>query len=233
MARLMRGLANAHAALVLAAAGMLVLVAACGGSSTGEPTATPAPSPTATPDPSAGRLVEIGEFTGLLWGSGDYGVVLVGASSGAAASWTDEALALAEQDMVVLALNDYTYDYVVEAIEYLRDEQGAAAVALIGASTGAPPVIGAGIIAPELVDQIIVISGFGDVERMGDFPKLYVATEGEAGMVRRARAMLENSSGAENEVLILPASVGGQAIFDSPAGSDLLAAIIERLNRFR
>ncbi|MEZ4521630.1 MAG: hypothetical protein R3A46_08315 [Thermomicrobiales bacterium] len=49
--------------------------------------------------------------------------------------------------MTVLALNDYSYDYVVEAIEYLRGERGVDAVALIGASTGAPPVIGAGIIA--------------------------------------------------------------------------------------
>jgi pimeloyl-ACP methyl ester carboxylesterase len=212
---------------------LAMLLIGCGGAGASEPTAAPEPSPTATPDPSAGQLVQVGEFTGLLWGSGDYGVVLVGASSGAAASWTDQALAIAGEDMTVLALNDYSYSYVVDAIEYLRDEQGAAAVAVIGASTGAPPAIGAGIIAPELVDQLIVISGFGEVDRMGGFPKLFVATEGEAGMVRRANNMVEDAPGDENEALILPGSVGGQAIFDSPSGPDLLAAIIERLNRFR
>jgi pimeloyl-ACP methyl ester carboxylesterase len=233
MAGLMRSAMPGRAALVPIVCFTLLalLLTGCGGDSSSEPTATPEPSP--TPDPSAGQLVEIGEFTGLLWGSGDYGVVLVGASSGAAASWTDQALAIAGDDMTVLALNDYSYSYVVDAIEYLRDEQGAAAVAVIGAGTGAPPAIGAGIIAPELVDQLIVISGFGEVERMGDFPKLFVATEGEAGMVRRTNNMVEDAAGDENDALILPGSVGGQAIFDSPSGPDLLAAIIERLNRFR
>ncbi|MEZ4568747.1 MAG: hypothetical protein R2849_00125 [Thermomicrobiales bacterium] len=148
---------------------VLILIPGCGGAGAAKPTATPVPPPTFTPDPTVGEEVEIGEFTGLLWGSGDYGSSLVGASSGAASAWRGTAVAIADENMTVLALNDYSYDYVVRGDQYLRGERGVDAVALIGASTGAPPVIGAGIIAPELVDQMILISGFGEYERMGDF----------------------------------------------------------------
>ena len=191
------------------------------------------PAATPTPDPGAGELVEIGAFTGLVWGGGSYGVVLVGASSGAAAAWRAPALALAQEDMTVLALNDYSYRYVVDAIDYLRNERGVEAVALIGVSTGAPPVIGAGIIAPDKVDQIILISGFGEYQDMGDFPKLFIVAEGESGMLRRARTMAEESPGNDNELLILPGSVSGEALFTSDAGEELLAALIERLQQFR
>ena len=222
-----------NAAWIAAALLGLMLITACSGAGANEQAATPGPTPTATANPADGEPVVIGAFTGLLWGSGDYGVVLVGASGGSASSWREPALALAAEDMTALALNDYSYTIVVEAIEYLQQQRRVQQVALIGVSTGAPPVIGAGIIRPELVDQIIVVSGFGEYQDMGEFPKLFIAAEGEAGMVRRARQMASESAGTDNEALILPGSAGGEALFNGASGDALLAAIIERLNAFR
>ncbi len=214
--------------------GLLLLalaVTGCAGAGATAPTATP--PPTATPDPAAGELVEIGEYTALVWGTGNYGVVIVGSSGGAAATWQATALTLAGEDMTVLAPNDYSYRYVVDAIDYLVDERGVDGVALIGIGAGAPPVIGAGIIAPEKVDQMILVSGFGEYQDMGDFPKLFIAADSESGMVRRARTMAEEAPGTDNEALIIPGSAGGDALFTSDSSDDLMAAITARLEQYR
>ena len=76
-------------------------------------------------------------------------------------------------------------------------------VALIGASAGAGPVLQVAREAPEEISQIILLSGTGDVSGLGEYPKLFVASEGE-GIADQARLMVEEAPGDRNEALIPP-----------------------------
>jgi hypothetical protein len=76
-------------------------------------------------------------------------------------------------------------------------------VALIGASAGAGPVLQVAREALEEISQIILLSGTGDVSGLGEYPKLFVASEGE-GIADQARLMVEEAPGDRNEALIPP-----------------------------
>ena len=56
---------------------------------------------------------------------------------------------------------------------------------------------------PEEVNQIILLSGTGDVSGLREYPKLFVASEGE-GAAERVRRMVDEAPGDQNEALILP-----------------------------
>ena len=74
---------------------------------------------------------------------------------------------------------------------------------LIGANAGTADVLGAAEETPGLVDGVILLSGTGEVSGLGEYSKLFVASEGE-GLAEEVRRMAERVPGSRNEALVLP-----------------------------
>jgi len=102
---------------------------------------------------------------------------------------------------------------------------------LVGASAGAGPVLQVAEEDPEEISQIILLSGIGEVSGLGEYPKLFVASEGEE-VSEQVRQMAEEAPGDRNEALILPGSAHAQAIFRTEEGDRLMQAILERLEEY-
>jgi pimeloyl-ACP methyl ester carboxylesterase len=174
----------------------------------------------------------LGDTEALEWGEGEYGVVLAHGASYDAASWEPQAKEIARNGMVVLAIEDTSGESVATAAEYLKEEHAARGVALVGSSAGTSGVLEAAQAHPELPDQLIILSGAGDVSRLGAYPKLFVASEGE-GLAEEAHRMAEESPGSHNEALIVGGDAHAQGIFDTGEGKKLMDAILERLRRYQ
>jgi len=145
-----------------------------------------------------------------------------------AASWREQAERLAGSGVVALAVEDTSTQSVAEAAGYLKEERGVRDVTLIGASAGTGGVLGAAEEDPGLADGVILLSGTGEVSGLGEYPKLFVASEGE-GLAGTVRTMAEEAPGSRNEALILPGDAHAQAIFASDQGEKLMRTILERL----
>jgi pimeloyl-ACP methyl ester carboxylesterase len=180
---------------------------------------------------SSGERVTVGETEAIVWGEGDQGVVLSHGAAYDAASWEPQGQTLGENDKVALAVEDTSSQNLRSAIDYLKEEYGVESVALIGASAGAGPVLQVAEDNPEELSQIILLSGTGDVSGLGEYPKLFVASEGE-GIADQARQMADEAPGDRNEALILPGDAHAQAIFQSEEGERLMQAILERLEQY-
>ncbi|MDQ3692272.1 MAG: alpha/beta hydrolase [Chloroflexota bacterium] len=193
--------------------------------------ATP-PSPSAaTPAgaPVAEMNVRFGETDALIWRASDAGVILSHGAAYDAASWRAQAEAIAAAGTTVLAVEQTSPEAILSGIDFLTNACGVTRIALIGASAGAGAVFSLAASEPAAVDQLIILSAAGDVSRLGDQPKLFVASEGE-GVAETARQMAEDALGADNEALILPGDAHAQAIFQTETGDDLLRAILDRLD---
>lgn len=211
--------------IVGSALAAMVLVIGCGssgeaGGSGGEPDSA-----------TSGSWVGVGYSWAIVWGEGDRGVVLSHGAAYDAASWESQGQALAENDLVALAVEDVSPGSLRLAVRYLKEEYDVESVALIGASVGAGPVLQVAEEDPEEVGQIIVLSGIGDVSGLGEYPKLFVASEGEE-ISERVRRMAEEAPGDRNEALILSGSAHAQAIFRTEEGDRLVQAILERLEEY-
>jgi len=191
----------------------LVLVAGCGG-----PTGTAL----ALPDGAQARA----------WGSGPYGLVLVPDAGHDAASWNDVAKQLAQDGMTVVAVDSADADVVVAALHFLLDERGLERAALLGAGTGADTALAVVGGEPGLVDQLIVLSANGDVSQLGELPKLFIASSGEAAAADATR-MANDSAGAWNELYLAEGNASGQAILEGDGREGTLAAIMRRLDERR
>ena len=175
--------------------------------------------------------VSVGETDAIVWGEGDSGAVLSHGVAYNAASWEEQGQALAENGVVALAVEDTSPENLRSAVEYLEEEYGVESVALIGASAGARSVLEAAEEYPEEVDQMILLSGTGDVSGLGKYPKLFVASEGE-GIAEEVRRMADEAPGDENEALILSGDAHAQAIFQTEEGERLMQVILERLEEY-
>jgi len=165
----------------------------------------------------------------LRWGDGPYGLVLVHEEGADAASWEPQAVAFAEEGTTVLAVEVSETGAIVAAIGHLRDEVGLERVALIAAGSGSEAALAVGRDEPELVDQLIVISATSqDVAELGPFPKLFVASKGEAAAAQ-IDAMAEQAQGDWNDVYLAVGAASGQAIFDGEGGAATLEVVLQRL----
>ena len=187
-----------------------------------------------TPSVSAGAttITLANGSAALLWGSGQYGVVLVHGAVYDAASWDPQARVFADHGMTVLAVEQADAESVAAAIAYLRDDRGLPRVAVLGASAGSAASLAVGRDQPELVDQLILLSGTGDVASLGDFPKLFAASQGEPA-ASDAERMAADAPGDWNALYLAPGSAHAQAIFGSEGGSALLDALVARLEERR
>lgn len=193
--------------LLLAA---LLLLAACGTGPAGSPMANGA----------------------LRWGDGPYGLVLVPDAGHDAASWADEAAAFADDGMTVIAVASPDGAVVLTALRSLREDSGLERVALLGAGEGADVAIGVTAEQPALVDQLIVLSATGDVSRLGELPKLFVASTGEVAAADATR-MANEAAGQWNELYLAEGSDSGQAILSGDGREGTMAAILRRLDERR
>ncbi|MDP9439306.1 MAG: alpha/beta hydrolase [Actinomycetota bacterium] len=169
----------------------------------------------------------VGNTEALAWGDGDRGVVLAHGAAYDAASWETQAEKIAESGATVLAVEDTSAGGVRAAADHLKSERGARSVCLVGASAGSSGVLDVGRRSPGEVAQIVLLSGSGDVSGLGDYPKLFAASEGE-GIAERVRRMAEQAPGDRNEALIVGGDARAQAIFDTPQGDRLLRTVSSR-----
>jgi pimeloyl-ACP methyl ester carboxylesterase len=165
----------------------------------------------------------------LRWGDGPYGLVLVHEGGRDAASWEPQAVAFADEGMTVLAVEVGDTGAIATAMGYLREEVGLERVAVLAAGSGSEAALAVGREQPDLVDQLILISPTSqDVAQLGPFPKLFVASEGEAA-AGTVTGMAEQAPGDWNDVYLAPGAASGLAIFDGEGGADTLEAVLQRL----
>jgi hypothetical protein len=163
----------------------------------------------------------------LAWGDGPYGLVLLHGAQYDAASWEPQARVFAEDGMRVLATAEVSPDVLRAAIAYLHGE-GIPRVAVLAASAAATAALEVGRASPELIDQLIVLSGTGEAGDLGVFPKLFAASEDEPVAIDAER-MADEAPGDWNVVVLVPGDAHGQAIFNGDGGDELMEALLRRL----
>jgi hypothetical protein len=201
------------------------LLAACGAGTDGTASGGPASG-------SPGSHVTVPVAGGaLLWGNGPYGLVLLHAPGADATAWNTLAVAFAADRMTVLAPEAASTDDLRAAITWLhgRDVPRVAVLA-VGAAGSAVADLGA--TDPALIDQAIVVSPPAGLDWTAAFPKLFAASEGEAAAAA-AREAAAQAGGTWNALDVVSGSASGSAIFTSAAGSDLMTAILRRLDERR
>ena len=166
----------------------------------------------------------------LTWGDGDYGVVLAHGAAYDAASWEQQATAIADQGATVIAVEDISPGAIGDAVGHLQDD-GVSDVALVGGSAGADGILDLASQQPDLPDQLVLLSPNGTVEGLGDQPKLFIASEDEPA-ASVSSDLAEAAPGDENEAMLLPGSAHAQGIFTSDQARSALDAMLERLKRF-
>lgn len=168
----------------------------------------------------------------LRWGDGPYGLVLVPDAGRDAASWDAPARTFAEHGMTVVALGpDADAGRIAAAIEALQSD-GFERVALLAAGAGSGPALELGSARPDLIDQLIVLSARGQVDGLGPFPKLFVASEDEALAAEAAR-MADAAPGDWNALYVAGGDESGQAILSGDGADAAIEAILLRLEERR
>lgn len=160
-----------------------------------------------------GETVKVNGTEAIVWGEGERGAVLAHGAAYDAASWEEQGRRISESGAVTL-----------------EEERGVRTVTLVGASAGTGGVLGAAEANPGLADGLILLSGTGDVSGLGEYPKLFVTSDGE-GLAGAVRGMAGEARGDRNDVLILPGDAHAQAIFETDQGERLVRAMIDLLKR--
>ncbi|MDV6285431.1 alpha/beta hydrolase [Rhodococcus jostii] len=183
-------------------------------------------TPSAGSDTS-GTEIEVGGGDALQWGDGEYGVVLAHGAVFDAASWEDQASAIANQGATVIAVEDITPESIAATVASLIDN-GHPDVALVGGSASADAILQLASQQPDLPDQLVLLSPNRVVDGLGSEPKLFIASEDEpvAGV---SQQLADGSPGADNKVILLPGSAHGQNIFDGENADAAMDAILQRL----
>ena len=192
------------------------------------PSAAAPSTPSAVPAPN-GQTITIKGNDALVWGDGDYGVVLAHGRSYDAASWAPQAPAIAAQGATVIAVESIEPDAIRDAVEKLRAD-GIERVALVGGSAGADAILQLSSREPDLADQLVLLSPNRVVSGLGSQPKLFIASADEPN-VGVSRTLAADSPGDDNEVKILPGRAHAQAILKKDADGPVLALVLKRLEQ--
>lgn len=180
---------------------------------------------------NGGERTETAGGEALVWGDGNYGVVLAHGAAYDAASWEAQAAEIAEQGYTVVAVEDISPAGIEAGVAFLRDQRSIDEVALIGASAGAGGMMELVSQSPDLPDQIILLSPNSVVEGLGTSPKLFIASEDES-VADVSPQMAEGAEGDDNEAMLLPGSAHAQNIFDTDQAEATMTAILDRLKQF-
>ncbi|MGI8845657.1 MAG: alpha/beta fold hydrolase [Thermoleophilaceae bacterium] len=210
-------------------------LAACGGddnnsASNAPPADTTAQEAGSTTGEGGAKKVTVKGQEALVWGKGDYGVVLAHGAAFDAASWQKQATRIAGQGMVAIAVEDLAPDSILAAADYLK-QKGTKDVAFVGGSAGADAILETATQEPNTPDQLILLSANQTVDGLGSEPKLFIASEKEP-RVDISRELSKSAPGDQNEAKILPGDAHAQNIFDTDQGPVATKALLERLQRF-
>jgi pimeloyl-ACP methyl ester carboxylesterase len=123
--------------------------------------------------------------------------------------------------MTIVAVDEADAAAAAAAIRQLQAD-GVERVAVMAAGGGSSAAFSLGMSRPELVDQLITLSARGNVSRLGDFPKLFVASQGE-GAAAEAERMTQDAPGDWNAVFLA----------EGDAGAEALDAVVQRLEERR
>lgn len=220
--------------VLVVVAGMLL--AGCGAGGQGEHgggggASTPSSDSSGESSGGSGERVEVGSTEALVWGEGDYGVVMSHGAAYDAASWRPQAERIAENGMVALSVEDNSAESLTSAAQYLDDQYDLNGVALLGASAGGETAIQAAAENQNVFDQIVLLSpAGGDASQLGDMPKLFIYSE-EEGLADSVQQMAQEASEPTRTVAV-PGDAHAQAIFDGASSDRAMQAIIERLERY-
>ncbi len=176
---------------------------------------------------TSGTEIDVGGSTAVTWGEGAYGVVLAHGASRDAASWEEQATAMAEQGATVVAVEDISPEAIGEAVRHMQ-EDGIEEVALVGGSAGADAILQLAVAEPDLPDQLILLSPNSVVDGLGDEPKLFIASE-EEPVADVSQRLGDSAPGQDNQVVLLPGSAHAQGIFESDEGERVTTLILQRL----
>jgi pimeloyl-ACP methyl ester carboxylesterase len=193
----------------------------CGGPATPAASATPVST-------TEWKPLELDSGPVRLWPGGDRGVLLLQGASYDAGSWIPQVAALEAEGYTVLAPEFPSPAVVLDAIAFLTGACGVTGVTVIGASAGGSTALEGLAADPEGVAGLILLGAIGDVADLGDYPKLFTASEGES-LVDRVEVMTAEAPGDRNDTLILPGSAHAQATFDTDQGEALLDAMLSFL----
>jgi pimeloyl-ACP methyl ester carboxylesterase len=180
---------------------------------------------------STGERVTIDGSEALVWGNGGYGVVLAHGAAFDAASWEPQAVRIAEQDAIAVAVENISPDALGAAVAFLRSQRGVRDVALVGGSAGADAILELAAAETDLPDQLVLLSPNQPQDGLGPEPKLFIASEGEA-VVDVSRKLAASAPGDDNEALIIPGSAHAQNIFATDQAEPVTTAILGRLAQF-
>jgi pimeloyl-ACP methyl ester carboxylesterase len=172
-----------------------------------------------------------GDAEARRWGDGSYGLVLLPDGEEGAAAWDAPARAFAEEGMTVVALNAADAAVAAQVIEALRAD-GIERVAVLAAGAGATAALELGSGSPDLVDQLILLSGSGDVAGLGVFPKLFLASEGEPAAADAER-MVDQAPGDWNAIYLAPGNATGRDLLSDDGSGEAMEAVIGRLEERR
>lgn len=178
-----------------------------------------------------GTRGDVGGNDALRWGDGDHGVVLAHGAAFDAASWAEQATAIAEQGNTVVAVEDISPDAIGRTVKALQDEGGIEQVALVGGSAGADAILQLAADQQDLPDQLILLSPNSLVDGLGTEPKLFIASEDEP-VADISPELADAGPGEDNRAVLLPGSAHAQNIFDTDQGDKVLQMILDRLAEF-
>ena len=184
--------------------------------------------------------------SGLSYGAGERGVVLVPGAHGIGETWDLQARQLARAGLHVLAMDyrglgqlqgvsqdgDKAHLDVIGAIRQLQAD-GADQISLVGASWGGRAAAMATIAEPELVDRLVLLahSTFDHPETLGGRKLFIVARDDRDGSGhRRLDSIREQYERAPEpkKLIVLDGAVHAQFLFLTPQGERLS----EEIQRF-
>lgn len=120
------------------------------------------------------------DVEGTLWeADGEVGVVLSHGAAYDADSWKDQGEQLAENNVTAFAVEDTSEAELIEAAEWLKEEQGVEEVAVLGASAGGASAIEAVEQDDTVFDKVALLSPGGDATSIKDTPVLVIYSEEE------------------------------------------------------
>lgn len=173
------------------------------------------------------QRVELPDGAGeaLYWEGDEQAVIFAHGAVYDAASWTEQAKSITSLGFSVLAVEDISAEAIMTAKGWMLEEKGASGIVVIGASAGGGGALSALATDSSSVAGLVLMGATGSVDGLGDYPKLFTASEGE-GMSDRLETMADEASGDANQVTIIPGDAHAQATFKNPEGEQLLDAII-------
>jgi hypothetical protein len=188
-------------------------------------------------DDGAERLTLADGSTALRWGDGEYGVVLVPDEGENPEDWSALAIEIAANRMTIVAVDevDATPARLAAAADWLMERE-ILRVAYIASGTLGAEHLARYAADGAALDQIVLISGAltdEELAALGDPPKLFVASEGDADGMAAATHMVELAAGTWNVLLPVPGADRGSLIMDGEGSEELIDGVVARLEERR